>query len=308
MLINDFDQLYHYLSFILLGAKGSVDDTLPLHKSFMPLCDVLNENIKGFDTFPCAYDLKLKADNFEVKEPKKVIVMFSGGKVSLAVTLFLMRQEKYEPILFYVKCNLGNDRSVGKKQEEAVKILADKLNLPLVVKSMALSEKNPLYKMRMINEAIKYAVSQGYSHKIITGMYDGASLRNNPFEVASNTREFRAFQEKIIRTSIKDFRLTAPMPSVEFMWQELVANKGLIKYIFSETFIDRYLLYMYSVDHDLIGEENTSLYVKYIHKLRRELERATRHEVKNVEMLWQSYFFYNIRKSKHYFEVERFLE
>ena len=274
--------------------KPVVDD------HFIPLCDVLNDYIQNFE-YPFLLKYDVKPLNYKATKDKKVI-LFSGGKVSLAVALHY-KEMSADSVLFFVKDRFGQLKKTSREHEEAVRKLASKLELPIMVESIKLNPENPLYKLVMLNHAIYFAMSEGYDINIAMGLFDGTSRFNNPFSMISNAVEFRNCYEYVLQTAKEDFHIAIPMASYSYTWDVLKSHKAFIPYIYSESRLEEIVLYICRVDHNLLEEEDKSLYMKYIHKLHMKMEKELGVPVNDIKTVWKRYIPYPISMSKHKKEV-----
>lgn len=274
-----------------------------------PLCEIFNSHVLEFK-MPRFTEMYRKSRTIYLSPQDgraRTLVLFNAGKASLATAIEAKRRN-VNAVLFYVKNMDPKFARWAFPQEQAVRQLAEKLDLPLVMQKTKMDPKNPLYRARIFNMALKYAIEQDYSIKIWTGTFDGVSIVNSPFRFFQNSVEFKRCYTELIHSVIGDFAIVAPLPSSSYMWDVLMSNRGLARYAFSETTIDVVLSYLYNIDYEMIEEQDEGLYMKYMEKLRNEYIAERGIPPKRIEDLWQRYFFYNIYKSKHYKELIRFLE
>ena len=274
-----------------------------------PLCDIFNSYLSEFK-MPEFRKIYYNSRTIYISpqdENSKTLVLFNGGKASLATALEAKRRG-VNAVLFYVKNMDPTFARWAYSQEQAVKQMAEKLELPLVIQKTKMYYKNPLYRARILNTGLQYAIEHNFSIHIWTGTFDNVSIKNNPFRFFPNSVEFKDCYSNLVKSIYRDFAIITPLPTSSYMWDVLMSNRGFVKYIYSETTIDAVLTYLYSIDYSVVEEEDGTLYMKYMEKLRREYEVETGVKPKTIEDLWKRYFFYNIYKSKHHEELLKFLE
>jgi hypothetical protein len=226
------------------------------------------------------------------------IVAFSGGKVSLACALRL-KDKGEDVILVHVKNSEDSDD--GRVRCET---LAKKINLPIIVLPIDYPkfDDSPVKYMLMLNHLLEYAVDNGCQTNIIFGTFDGASILYNSINEWPNCVEFMDAYKNLIRHAMFEFNVACPMPSYNIVWDELLKHKNFIHYISSDNDVDEMMLYIAKVDHNLLEEIDTSIYMKYINKLKNRFQDDTGMSLTAVSM-WNRFFFYRIEKSKHYQEL-----
>lgn len=285
-------------------------DYYELDERLKPLCDVLNSYIAEFKLprftklIPISRTIYLDPQE---SDTARTLVLFNAGKASLATALEAKRRG-VNAVLFYVKNMDPTFARWAFPQEQAVKKIAEKLDLPLVIQKTKMYYRNPLYRARIFNTGLKYAVENNYSIHLWTGTFDGVSIKNNPFRFFPNSVEFKSLYTELINSVVRDFSIVTPLSSASYMWDVLVSNKGYARYTFSETPFDAVLSYLYNIDYSMIEESDPDLYMKYMEKLRREYIAENGIPPKTIDDLWKRYFFYNIYKSKHYKELMEFLD
>ena len=280
-----------------------------LDERLKPLCDVFNSYVAEFKMPRFTRSISVSRSIYISTQDResKTLILFNAGKASLATALEAKRRG-VNATLFYVKNMDPKFARYAYPQEQAVLNLADRLDMPVVVHKTKMDPKNPLFRARIFNSGIQYAVEQKFSIKLWTGTFDGVSIKNNPFRFFPNSVEFKRLYMELINSVVRDFSIVTPLSSASYMWDVLVSNKGYARYTFSETPFDAVLSYLYNVDYSMIEESEPDLYMKYIEKLRREYIVENGIPPKTIEDLWKRYFFYNIYKSKHYKELMEFLE
>lgn len=274
------------------------------YKNGIPSIDIVYQPICRIASM---YDGEFKMPRFVKRVlPQKTyyhgttkVLPFSGGKVSLAIAL------RYRNIgenlhLFYVHNNIkkyGVDDGL-----ERVKKLAEMLDMPLHVEEVDYKyfEYSVMKNGLIISRALKFAVENVYSPEILYGTFDTAFLSNNDYEKEGmNCVEIMSAYKDVMKKHLFDSRLITPYPAYSMVWDELIRNRRFIPYVKCEGAIENRIWYIAQVDHNLLEEENPSIYMKYI----KDLQKSLKSKAGDIIVLWNRYFFYRIEKSKHYQEL-----
>lgn len=268
--------------------------TLTVDKSLEPICRSLLINEPCFK-IPTLVERAVPSIGSN-KDGKKIIA-FSGGKVSLACALRF--KDKGEDVVL-VHVQNGEDDTDRVRCEK----LAKKIDLPIIVLRTDYEKfrTSPVKNMLILNHILEYAVENGCQTNIVFGAFEGASIYINPRRNWINCIEYMDCYKNLIRKAMFEFNVACPMPSYSIVWDELLHHKNIIHYICSDSDMDEMMLYIAKVDHSLLEEIDTTLYMKYINRLVGMFLRETGIPLTAVSM-WNRFFFYRIEKSKHYQEL-----
>jgi hypothetical protein len=228
------------------------------------------------------------------------VIPFSGGKVSLALALRYKDMGK-KIHLFYVE-NSGVSRYGAESNRKEVIQLANMLDVPLHIEEVNYYYfENSLAKHFLIlSRALRFAVANGFRSDIVYGTFETAHLSKNDFEkLGMNCVEIISAYSKVIGKYCYGARIVMPLPSYSIVWDELIHHKSYIPYVKCNGFVERRLWYIAQIDHDIVEETDSSIYMKYIKELQKTLESSPG----DINVLWNKYFFYRIEKSKHYQEL-----
>ena len=147
----------------------------------------------------------------KAKDGKRVIVAFSGGKDSVALTLKLLHAG-YKPLLFFTN---GINKSYTKEVDSA-KAIASKLGCELVMYSVQIKGKKEYIEHPMKNQFILAAmVDEGLKvgiHKFAFGTTkeDVVELISNDYMLSDGYEMFTSI-EKFYKHYIKDFKILIPL-------------------------------------------------------------------------------------------------
>lgn len=291
--MDDIDELYYYVEDFLIDAwniKGICID-----EKFRPICMLINGNIKEF-VMPEFNKCHSVAHIYSRGE--REILLFSGGKVSLAMALHMKRIGK-SPILYYVDNRHSRYVKQSRKKQDMVRDIADKLGMDLVIQPSELDLNNPMSIPRILDMGVEYAIDNGCNYDIHMGVFEGTSVVDNEFNFYGYTHEFLHIIEQIFNESLPDFHIRNALPSYSIAWDELLRfdNREYIPYIVADTPMDESVLYIIKSDYNMISDVSESDYMSHIKKLKWHLESELGRSVSKEE-LWSRYFFYNIAKSK----------
>lgn len=268
---------------------------ISIDSAFKELCLIFN---KYSGDFKMPHFIERVIPQLEYEKDNTYVIPFSGGKVSLALAIRYRNVGK-RICLYHVhnNYNLGTIENVDR-----VKKLAEMLNVPLYIDEVNYRYfdnslmKNPL----IICRALKFAVENGYGSDIPYGTFETAYLSNNDFnKTGGSCVEFLNAYNNAIRKFYFSANIIMPFPAYSMVWDELISSKRYLKYVSCNGEIERMIWYIAQVDHNLLEEKNTSLYMKYIKELKNKLESSPG----DINKLWNKYFFYRIEKSKHYQEL-----
>ena len=230
---------------------------------------------------------------FEYKSDKKLI-LFSGGKLSTAVASMYKRSE-IDATLLYVKDRWADPNHIRPNQTKAENI-ADILNMDLIVLPLDYSLSNPFHILYIIAEALCYAIDEGYSADLVTGLLYGMSANNNPFNMLAYSREFIDAEKQLFKKVLPGFNISMPIPSYSFAWDELMRRKEVLPYLICEDEIDRITSYIIQTDYRII-EPDEEKYLKYFRRLANIYNNETGVKHTDAEV-WKRYFFYNMSYSE----------
>lgn len=273
--MNDFEYL--------IGQILSWPDTKVLHEAYLPLFNLLRQ---GDRTVDARFDRK-KLVPIDYDMDEKCTLLYSGGKCSIALAIDFQRKH---PLLYYV----GNNR-------DKIRGFANELDLEYVVENKKLDDSSPLYIVWIIALAIKRAVENHMAPIIYLGTFEMSSIHSNPISMWKNCVEIiRAF-EYAIRQVIPSFQIKMPMPSYTYVWEILMKNKGYLKYVWCDEALDAMIFDIAKDDWEI---ESCKYYILYIEKMKNWYEQELGYRT-NLRDFWKRYFFYDIIRSNHRYEMEK---
>ena len=175
---DEFEKLY-----AITSIKQSDNRLLPY---------VFNEVFESiFDLFSdygdINYTVSYKKGKYKrvrrVNRKNRMIVCFSGGKDSTATALYWVEQG-YEVYLYHLK---GINKTY-KDEWKSAEVVAEKLNLPLIIEEIELQGnqdwvEHPLKNMIVANMALQYGIRNKITCNISFGNFSSSTLDSDPFEV-----------------------------------------------------------------------------------------------------------------------------
>jgi len=303
-LMDQIDALYDYVEDFVRDTGKTY--ALTLNEVFIDICRLIHGNVPNFK-MPTFVENELTPMDMNKygQGTNKRLLLFSGGKCSIAAAL-LYKRTGFEPILLYIRnTNPRYARESHKKYLNAIEV-SKKLGMKFKSLPMDLDTHNPLCMMRMVNVAVEYIIDNHMPHTVSIGLFESSSVKNNPFELYGSTREFTRFQEDLYRCTLTDFKLSFPLPSYSIVWDEFMRRKEFIPYIDCEDEVDKAVLYITKVDFGVEKDAVSSIYMRNLKRLQTLYEREILRKAK-LKKVWKRYFFYNIEQSKFYDQIKELL-
>lgn len=290
--IEQIKDAYSYLEGFMLESESiytqTFDESLsyPFHIINSHIANLILPTFVSRETIP-----------FEYIDNGKQILLFSGGKISTAIASMYKRKEE-NVLLWYFDNGYADPNKIKPNRDNAIKI-AKLLGMDIVISKSYYHTSVPLFMMKLIAEALEFILEERMSPKIITGLFYGASVNNNPFELLGYSREFIASEIDFFRKFIPEFDVSMPIPSYSIAWDELMRRREVLPYIICEDEVDRLTSYIIYADFDIIDSDKDK-YLKYFNRLKNIYNQET--GVKHSdEEVWKRYFFYNMSYYSKYF-------
>lgn len=261
----------------------------PIDISFSTACREFNK--RNLDYKMPLFEHR-EVEKFHYEDDGKLVVAFSGGKLSLACALRYKDIGK-DIILFHV-ASINEDTSRIEK-------IAQMLNVPLV-NHVYNVWYNAFSGIQLLHLATQYAVGHQHSPRIVYGYFDDALVENNEEEDWANCSEFINSYKEAAQKYIDGFTILNPIPNYSIMWDELLSHRAYLKYVKYNDVVDMRVFENIQMDYRVV-EANKSSYMnnfRYLissYKRRKEKNQATLNEI------WNEYFFYRIENSICYGEL-----
>ena len=169
----------------------------------------------------------------EIPSSNKVIVAFSGGKDSLAVTLKLI-ELGYEPILYHMK---GINRSYP-HELEFTKVLAEKLGLELIEVIITISGKcdykeHPIKNQFILSNMVDYGISRGITNFAMGNIKaDILSTQSLDYNLSDGLELFEEI-EGFYKSYIPNFKIHTLLDTDTHSYKIIMNELELLKYVSS---------------------------------------------------------------------------
>ena len=321
-IFSDIERLYVATSERRLKQQTLVPKVYD--SSFGWLCDLFAE-FGGFTDNFSFVDKKYQPLELPKYDPKNIILCFSGGKDSLAASLYY-KEQGYNVYLYYLKSvnPIFDEFTIAEK-------LAEKLELPLFVDEVKVSGhhewiEHPMKNMIIANGALAYGIQNNIGTKIAFGNYRTSTLYDDEFSYCGGDDvEMWCAYEEIINRIIPDFSVDLCLENLGVTLDTVCKHKDLLDYTISclgraglrdyrHSWVkDKFDIdlpkhrcgscykcaveYIYMADHDL--QKYSADYYKYcIDRLRLDAKRETGEKLP-IDRLWERYFFYDRNESKY---------
>lgn len=192
-----------------------------IDSGFMPLCRIFNS---VFYNYPVPEFEEREITPFKYEHDDTAIVLFSGGKVSLAVALRLRDMHKNVVLIHFTDSDTDKEAKVERLMEE--------LKLPYIILDKLPYSKSAMMKgILMIQTAMETALREGYSPIVYTGMFDFASIYNN------NQRDWKYCNEvinvytNILKRYIDGAKVLNIMPNYAVAEDEILKHKRIKEFV-----------------------------------------------------------------------------
>ena len=330
-LMNELETLYAELS-VKEQGKSLVTAT---HDILMkPLVDIFVR------WGACTHEFKYvnsKTEKIELPkfDKKNIIVCFSGGKDSFVVARHYQKMG-YNVYLYHLKGL--NATYCGKSSEAFVaEDCAKYMGLPLIIEEISYSgyhewTEHPMKNIVLLNYALSYGIREGITDKIAVGTFYKSNLVDNAFDVCGGdcVEMFQAY-ENIIKSVIPKFRVYMPNKNYQTAYNALIKEPEALEHIsscltpnrFKEHFRARternysisfmpnrcgccwkdVVEYMWLVDHNVL-DLNPRYYLHCLEVLRATQYKEFRYLIYEARIVWNTYMFYPMSKSKMYKELK----
>ena len=322
-----FDDIEKVYTDISSHDDGNVIKLLltTLDVSFTDLYDILQENVSWCHKY--LFEPK-EITHINVPESNNMIVCVSGGKDSVALAKYYMTLG-YNVYLYH----MHGINKVYPDEIEAVKKVAEYLNLPLYVENVTLSGtqdfvEHPMKNYIIANGAIHYAIREHLGLNIAFGNFNESYLSDNDFNVcAGDCMDMWYAYEKIIRRYLPQFLMQIPfknnadtvnilkkdpkllelcvscMSPYRFReyWKKRTEKKYGIKLMQSRCGCCWKCFAEYITYTDLyIQEFDIAYYIHCIEILYATKVKESKIRIWTIEDIWSEYFFYPIEESRAY--------
>lgn len=330
-IFTDLERMYAELSEPLKRPKPKLF-VQPYDNTFYPILKTF-EKMSGY-SFP---HMEFEEQRFTPiplpqMDSKNIIVCYSGGKDSFSVIRHY-QQLGYNVYAYHIK---GLNKTYYDEWEVAEK-MAEKLGVPLYIDSVAYKGthcwiEHPMKNMIMATMALSWGIKNGISTKIAVGTFKTAHVADVAFEVcAGDTVEMWKLYEAIIQKVIPSFQMYIPNKNFQTAYDLLLKEPehlpltiscltpNRFRKLFRRRTMRNYTIdlmpyrcgccwkcateYVWFCDHDVL-EYNRDYYIHCLEVLLNTLEQETGYPIHDLHYVWDTYFFYSIKKSKAYEELK----
>ena len=219
----------------------------------------------------------------------KMVICFSGGKLSLACAL--MYKDIGKDIILYNVYESNADY-------ERMNHISEMMNVPLYISHTKIP--NTSYAgAHIIYDAMCHAIACGYSPRIVYGYFDNALVENNEEKDWMNCKEFIQAYKNVAQKYVDGFSILNPVPNYSVMWDEILKHKQYMPYIQIKDKTDDKVFSNIKMDYRIDTPDksvylNNFRYLIISYKHRKKANQATLNEI------WNEYFFYRIENSLFY--------
>lgn len=261
----------------------------PIDISFSTACREFNKRSLDYKMPPFE---SRDVEKFHYEDDGKLVIAFSGGKLSLACAMRYKDIGK-DIILFHISSTNADTSNVEKQ--------AKMLNAPLVNHVYNICN-NAFSGIHILHLATQYAVGHRHSPKIVYGYFDDALVENNEEKDWANCAEFIGSYKEAAQKYIDGFTILNPIPNYSIMWDELLRHKPYLKYIDYKDTTERRVFENIQMDYRVI-EVNKSSYMNNLRYLISSYKRRKEKNQASLNEIWNEYFFYRIENSVCYVEL-----
>lgn len=321
-IFDEFDRVYSLLSEHKekKSLVPTVLDTLfrDLYDTFVLYADHHGNVAYSTKTYP-----KLE---FE-RHKENIIVLFSGGKDSIATVKYYMNKgfNVYLYHMRHINSALSDEYLIAQD-------IADYLKIPLYVDTIKLSGhheyvEHPMKNFMIANGALEWGIRENIGVKLAIGNYKASTWYYDNFEFCGgDDMEMWDIYNDIIGKFIPKFYMGVVLKDVSDSLKYVCADKPLLdlsvsclgranlRQYWHDWVLQKYDImlpkhrcgrcykccveYIYMTDHDL-QDYNESYYIYCFNNLKRNLEREdeTKYYINEV---WEHYMPYSIKKSKFF--------
>ena len=319
-IFDEFESFYNYLNDTTTRlVYPTFDASMEAFKEAFKLCEY---------TIPKMNFRDKQYPKLEIKEtnPKRIIILFSGGKDSLATVLYY-KKRGYDIMLYHLR---GYNK-VAPDEYKVVQKLAEYLELPLVIEEFDFVRISWQYDNPMIDRiahiyALDWGIRNNFGVKIATGDFTTAQWEIAPNSaVLGGTDLFIDTENKILSKYIEGAEICRTNYNNHVAFKEFLHEPELLKLSMSCVHPQRFrekcrkqikakydidllpnrcgycwkccVEYIYYTDHDVF-EYNEDYYLHCLNGLKKAEERESLLESSNIQELWDNFIFYPMTKSK----------
>ena len=260
-------------------------------------------------------------------DDKSIIICFSGGKDSIAVTKYYLDQG-YDVHLYHMR----HINSALSDEHIVAQELADYLNVPIYIDDLKLSGhheyvEHPMKNFIIANGALQYGIMNGVGTNLAIGNYLGSTLYYDNFEFCGgDDMEMWDIYNDIMSTIIPNFKMSVVLEDVEQTLQMVCPHRDLLDLSVSclgrasmrdywrNWVLTKYgvdipkhrcgrcykccVEYIWMTDHDL-QEYNEDYYKYCFTNLQSNVQRED-NEKYYLHEVWEHYFSYSWDESKYF--------
>ena len=329
-LMDDIEQLYRIIS-DEADTKGLFIDSLDT--SLEPIyTSCVRHTGKSFERVQFV-EKSLPKLTLPKYDKKNIVVCYSGGKDSFSVIRHYMKMG-YNVYPYHV---VGLNKTYTDEWKVA-KELTDELGLPLYIDHVSYSGQHiwiehPLKNMIMLNMALNYGIREGITTRIAVGTFRSAFLVDVPFEVcAGDCKDMWQYYETVIQRFIPKFKVRIPNLNFHTAYHALLKEPQYLKYtmscltpnrfrnLFRERTLRNYDIedllpnrcgccwkcateYIFFCDNGVLPYY-PKYYLHCMEILLHTIEQEIGYKVYSVEYVWEHYFFYPMKKSMAWRELQ----
>ena len=324
-LFSELEQFYALSSEKTLQSQNVLFNP-EFDNAFKPLQSLFNE-YGG-----CEYDFKFTDKHYKKLElpdynEQNVIVCFSGGKDSTALTMKLINLG-YQVYLYHIK---NINKSYPDEWKHACDV-AEYLNVPIYFDTIELSGKlefieHPMKNMIIVNNALEFGIKNNIGTTIAVGNYYTGDINPSSFYICGDDYpETWSVYENIVQRIIPDFVVYSELESLDETMEIMSEDIELLELCQSCLGAHRFkqhnhdlnekkygikllknrcgscwkccVEYIYLADHEKL-EYNEDYYVHCLDVLKRTNKKENGNKFTDIESLWYEYLFYDIENSKY---------
>ena len=297
--------------------------------SFIDLYDILKENVEWCPQY--LFEDKV-ITHINVPESNNMIVCVSGGKDSVALAKYYI-DKGYNVYLYH----MHGINKVYPDEVEAVKKISKYLGVPLHIENVVLSGtqdfvEHPMKNYIIANGAIHYAIREHLGVNIAFGNFNESYLEDNDFAVcAGDCMDMWYAYEKIVRRYLPQFTMNIPFKTnadtVDVMkndsrllelciscmspyrfreyWKKRTEKKYSVRLMENRCGCCWKCCAEYITYTDLgILKYDLPYYIHCLEILYNTKVKESGIKDWSLRDLWSEHFFYPVRESKAYKEIE----
>lgn len=212
--LNNLKLIEYDIRILVKGEIEAVDF------DFSQACRCLNREIADYEM---PYFVERNIEPVDVSKSNKLLLLFSGGKVSLATALMLRELHK-DVTLFHIQ---KNEELSGRVLE-----MATMLKLPLVMSENTIhgDYEKYFYGMCIAHQAVTYAIEHGYSPSIYMGCFCMASVLNNYKKDWQYCSEFIGTYNDVVKRYVNGAEIIRLLPGYSVVEDEFIRYKEYLEF------------------------------------------------------------------------------